>query len=254
MQVEDLLATLESRNIALEKELKEARQATRSASEARTKYDQLRKQLNERKLEIQEAAIEKADEVVKQANAAVERTIREIKESQAGKEATRAAREALENFKADVADQYNKTRKKRRKQKKTSRIPRQGAGLFDVGDQVILDEGTTSCEVLKIEGDEAIILSGAMHLRVKRNRLTKVGGKRKQEVRIKQFGSSSEPALSSLKAQTSIDLRGSRVEDALIKVNQALDEAIAANLNQIEVLHGKGTGALRGSNPCNVKR
>ena len=245
LQVEDLLSTLESRNIALEKELKEARIAARKAEESYQKYNRLRKQLNDRKLEIQEAAIEKADEVVKQANAAVERTIREIKESQAGKEATRAARHALEAFKVDVADQYNQTRKKRKQQIDTPAKSRKGAGKFDVGDQVVLDDGNTHCEVLRIEGKEAVILSGAMQLRVKRDRLTRVGGKKKQQVKIKQYGTGPQPALSSLKAQTSIDLRGSRVEDALIKVNRVLDEAIAANLNHVEVLHGKGTGALR---------
>ena len=245
LQVEDLLSTLESRNIALEKELKEARIAGRKAEESYQKYNLLRKQLNDRKLEIQEAAIEKADEVVKQANAAVERTIREIKESQAGKEATRAARHALEAFKVDVADQYNKTRKKRKQQKETPAKSRKGAGKFGVGDQVVLDDGNTPCEVLRIEGKEAVILSGAMQLRVKRDRLTRVGGKKKQQVKIKQYGTGPQPALSSLKAQTSIDLRGSRVDDALIKVNRVLDEAIAANLNHVEVLHGKGTGALR---------
>lgn len=42
-----------------------------------------------------------------------------------------------------------------------------------------------------------------------------------------------------------LDLRGSRVEDALIKVDQFLDTALRDGLNSIRIIHGKGTGALR---------
>ena len=43
----------------------------------------------------------------------------------------------------------------------------------------------------------------------------------------------------------SIDLRGLTLEEAILRVDKHLDDSILANLNEIEIIHGKGTGRLR---------
>jgi DNA mismatch repair protein MutS2 len=43
-----------------------------------------------------------------------------------------------------------------------------------------------------------------------------------------------------------IDLRGQRVGDIDDLVMQALDAAVRADLKSLRIIHGKGTGALRG--------
>jgi len=40
-------------------------------------------------------------------------------------------------------------------------------------------------------------------------------------------------------------LRGKRYEDAMLEVDRYLDEALLAGFNQVYIIHGKGTGALR---------
>jgi DNA mismatch repair protein MutS2 len=42
-----------------------------------------------------------------------------------------------------------------------------------------------------------------------------------------------------------VDLRGLTVEEALLEVDSALEEARALGLPTLRLLHGKGTGALR---------
>ncbi len=44
---------------------------------------------------------------------------------------------------------------------------------------------------------------------------------------------------------TEVDLRGMRVEEALDRLDRALDRALLAGLREVRVIHGKGTGALR---------
>jgi len=42
-----------------------------------------------------------------------------------------------------------------------------------------------------------------------------------------------------------IDVRGYRVDDAIVAVDKFLDDAILSELDQVYIIHGKGTGALK---------
>lgn len=42
-----------------------------------------------------------------------------------------------------------------------------------------------------------------------------------------------------------LDLRGERYEDALLKVEKYIDDALLAGYPRVSIIHGKGTGALR---------
>ena len=42
-----------------------------------------------------------------------------------------------------------------------------------------------------------------------------------------------------------IDLRGERYEDALLRTEKYIDDALLANYHRVSIIHGKGTGALR---------
>lgn len=44
-----------------------------------------------------------------------------------------------------------------------------------------------------------------------------------------------------------LDLRGLTVEEALLEAEKYLDDAYLAGLPQAYIIHGKGTGALRGA-------
>ena len=138
----------------------------------------------------------------------------------------------------------NKQKRRRNGKARRKRNEAATSGPLRAGDQVVLDGGATSAEVLEIEGDEAVIALGSMRLRTDLERLTKVGGPRRQQVTVRQpAGKASE--LAAVKAQRRIDVRGQRVDEVLPVVERFVDDAIAANLDRVEILHGKGTGALR---------
>ncbi len=248
-RMEDLLMSLEARNQSLTSQLTEAEQALSDAKTERARYKELYDTLEAQRGEIKGKALEEAEEVVRKANAQIERTIREIKESQAAKEATKEARSELESFKLKLEQQKKSAarqqqRHNRKKQKKKKPESRPIEPL-QVGDQVILDEGKTTAELLELSGKDAIIMAGSMHMRVKLNRLTKVAGPLKQKVVVRQVKSANSQGLSVLQARQRIDLRGQRVEGALSEVVRLIDDAITTNLNRVEIVHGKGTGALR---------
>lgn len=46
-------------------------------------------------------------------------------------------------------------------------------------------------------------------------------------------------------AKLEVDLRGLRVDEVELEVGRALDEALLEDLDELRIIHGKGTGALR---------
>lgn len=47
------------------------------------------------------------------------------------------------------------------------------------------------------------------------------------------------------KASSTLDLRGKRYEEASVLLDKFIDEAVYANLNSINIIHGFGTGTIR---------
>ena len=105
------------------------------------------------------------------------------------------------------------------------------------GDRVVMEGGSVTGEVLSVGEGKALVEFGSMRVRTRTSRLALVGGPKQQSrPRKPNFGKDAKPFL---------DLRGSRVEDALKVLEEAIDKAHTANLPSVEILHGKGTGALR---------
>lgn len=66
--------------------------------------------------------------------------------------------------------------------------------------------------------------------------------KKKQQKIIRKKTSSGSTRAS---VKSSLDLRGVRYEAALAELDRYLDTAVLANISPVEIIHGKGTGALR---------
>jgi DNA mismatch repair protein MutS2 len=115
-----------------------------------------------------------------------------------------------------------------------------------VGCQVYISSLKQKGEVLTVSGDEALVQVGSMkvHLPLHELRLEKKQeqGKagKKQEKSYSGYSVQKE-----LDISNSIDLRGLTIEEAKPLVDKLLDNALWAGLNQVDVIHGKGTGKLK---------
>ncbi len=205
------------------------------------------------------AALAEADEILAGANASVERAVREIREAQADPDATREAREQLDAARAIVAKRTGAVRK-RQKQRRPEAAPVIAAsGPVEPGDHVRVDEAGPVGEVREVTSKEAVVAFGQLVSRVKLGRLVKVGGPTARPGRAVSAtasraarrapsgssGSGSGGSMSALSARTRLDLRGARVDEALSDVEQFVDAGLVAGVPSLEIVHGKGTGALR---------
>ena len=104
-----------------------------------------------------------------------------------------------------------------------------------VGARVHLDEGAAVGEVTAIEGERVAVSFGAMRVQVKakRLRLAKDAPEPRAKPRAMQSG------------RYVLDLRGCRAGDAVREVEKFMDNALRSDAPAVQIVHGKGTGALR---------
>ena len=94
-------------------------------------------------------------------------------------------------------------------------------------------------EVLELVGeDEAVVQMGIIKMKLPIEDLEKT--KKKKEKPAKMVTRQNRQTI-----KTELDLRGYRYEEALLELDQYLDQAVLSNYEQVYIIHGKGTGALQ---------
>jgi DNA mismatch repair protein MutS2 len=190
-------------------------------------YEQKTTKLKRELGTIRKKAIEEAKEIVQQAHIKVEHSVKEIRESGAQREIVHSSRQALKKLGEDLE-----------KFTLEEQTTPQSDESIEKGDIVRIRDGRENGEVQEIQGKDAIVLCGNARLRIA---LTDLHREQKQS---KQYILSSPP-VTVPEAATEIDLRGLFGDDAIAQVQAFLDNAYAAGLHRVDIIHGKGTGALR---------
>ena len=171
---------------------------------------------------IIEQARQEAEELLHNANATIERTIREIKEAKAEKEKTKAARAKVERLKEEVER------------------GERGDGLRVTGDGTEPVESQKS----KAPGGAAPGRKTPKVLRDLRDLRVLKGGI--AEAPAAPVSSSTAIAHArKVKFERTLDLRGMRVDEATEALIAYMDDALMVGAGEVTILHGTGTGALK---------
>ncbi len=109
-----------------------------------------------------------------------------------------------------------------------------------VGDAVFVKSIRTEGVVMALEGQEAEIAIGRLHMRA---RVADLELRQSEEEPIELYAPSPVPLTRHVGLE--LDLRGQRVETGLQMLEQYLDAAALSNLPWVRIIHGKGTGRLR---------
>lgn len=197
------------------------------------KYDELSK--NER--ELKKKAIEDSNQLLQDANKTIELAIKQIKERQASREAIREAHQLMRQQKEIIREEQQRIKKK----KSEVEVSKKPLERVAVGQEVTWSAYKSNGIVLS-EPDSAgkvLIQTGEVKIKVPLNELTS-----SSKVMPKSSPTKINVNFDQVKS-SELDLRGFRVDDALLAVDKFLDEAILSGLEQVYIIHGKGTGALR---------
>ena len=89
------------------------------------------------------------------------------------------------------------------------------------------------------------ILVGQLQSTLKLDKLAKNLKRQKDIIKKKINLGNSKFVIERVNMSPKIDLRGFRIDDALIELEAFLDKASMVNLPSVEIIHGHGTGQLR---------
>lgn len=237
------------------------RQREKRLEDITSRYEKDLADIHAQRKEILAKAKEDADRLLREANARIENTIREIREAQADKEQTKLARRSLEDFKSSVHDkpddndaiarkmQQLRDRAARKQQKAALPKPRPEDEPLKPGDAVRLKGQTSAGEVIEVAGNQATVAFGMIKSTVKLDRLERVSRNQlKREAQKATFLSeqtTDEMHEKRLNFKQEIDIRGMRGDEALQTVTYFIDDAIQVGAQRVRILHGTGTGILR---------
>lgn len=227
------------------------KQKEKRLEELTAKYEaELEDMAKQKKAVIREAKLE-SQQMLNQANAAIENTIRKIKEAQADKEKTKEARKELEQFKEeqrkkDHGEVERKIQPHKPIQKPSTQVEKEA---ISVGDNVRIKGQGGYATVIEIKGNNATIAIGQIKSTVKADRLEKVSKTMiKKETAKSTFiseATSDDIRQRQLNFKREIDVRGMRGDEALQAVTYFIDDAVMVGVDKVRILHGTGTGALR---------
>ncbi|MCM3455365.1 endonuclease MutS2 [Heyndrickxia oleronia] len=233
-KVENMIASLEKSKRDAERERQEAQDYLKDAEKL---HKDLQKQMAEfytQRDRMYEKAESKAANVVEKAKEEAEEIIRELRKMRLENHASIKEHELIEARKrlSDAVPNFEKSTVKKTANKKRVLAP---------GDEVKVISFNQKGQLLeKVSDKEWQVQMGIMKMKVKESDMEFIQSQQKVEtkplatVKGKDYHVSLE-----------LDLRGERYENALLRVEKYIDDALLAGYPRVSIIHGKGTGALR---------
>jgi DNA mismatch repair protein MutS2 len=229
---ETLVRTLEKERQELSEKIKRMEKQEAELKSSLAKYQTLSHELETKKKEILNKAKEEAAGILKETNREIEKTIRHIRANQAERKETQKVRKGLESLTQKVITP------------KTERVDKPKQDIVE-GDRVRITGQDSSGVVLSIKGKTASVQFGELKSLVGLDRLEKVTGSVQKEIsaKLRSMGLNIYEKQSTF--NSTLDVRGKRVDEVISILDQFLDTAILLGHGEIRILHGKGEGVLR---------
>ncbi|MCH8033863.1 MAG: endonuclease MutS2 [Bacteroidetes bacterium] len=229
-KLEEFLVEIESKSTALEKKLKESELENTRLTGLSNLYKKNLEKLEIEKKEILKKVKIDGEKYLEGVNRKIEQVIKELRETQASKEVIKKSKELIREIKEKNENLF---------------VPdvelEQEITDFRISDFVRLRDTSTTGKIFSIDKikKRAVVQVGTMKMKVNIN-----------ELLLEKEKSSKEKTSSynNYKIQTReyrLDIRGEKPVETEFKVIKFLDDSYASGQERIEILHGKGTGALK---------
>jgi DNA mismatch repair protein MutS2 len=229
-KVENFLIDLETKSKKLEQQLRDANLENERLTGLANLYQKnIDKQNNEKK-EIIRKAKDDAEVYLRGVNSKIEKVIKELKESNASSEVIKKSQVLVKTIKEENRNIFKEVIDL--KEIKTH---------FTVGDFVYIKGTETMGEIVELSKDmkKAVINTGKIKMNVP---LVNIEHSKPVKEKAEDLSNYSYNISS---PQIRLDIRGEKSGTAEFEVIKFIDTAYTSGLERVEILHGKGTGALK---------
>lgn len=229
-KLEEFLSEIELKSNELTKKLHELEIENTRLKGLSNLYKSSYEKIEKEKKEILKQTKIDAEILLKDINKKIEKAVKDIKESGGTKEIIKDTKKEIESIKSMTENLFH------------PEVDSLDENFeFKVGGYASVKNSSASGKIIEISNEKkkATLLTGSVKIHVKLSDLTPAGEIKKSELNNKY--DYFLPSDSNYR----LDIRGERSEEAEFKVVKFIDNAYQSSLNRVEILHGKGTGALK---------
>lgn len=246
VRFEDIISSAQSQHRIAEEERKMAEEARAELEKLRADAECERRKLDEDRNRLQAKAKEDAKRIVADTKREMEKLIVEIRsikdiDRSAADRAIQSARDTLRATETAVNE-------KETIKKEDNTMPPKTVRAGDTVNIVTLDQKATVLSAPDSKG-EVMVQAGVMKLNVKLKDIRLIEEKKAAAPTSGKVGLGAGKQVG-----LELDVRGMLVDEANIIVDRYLDDAYNAGLSEVNIIHGKGTGALRAGVQAFLKR
>ena len=252
IRFEDVLTKLDQQRQEMEKEQREAAKLRQEMEQAAAKAQEYRDFLQKEKEKNTAAAKAEARAILEDARRTADQIFYELNDMK--KKAKKEGDfQSVNDQRADLRRRLNEAESKLGAKEEAAPPPM--VRPAQKGDTVTILKTGTQASVLSVNKDGVLQLqAGILRITAKQEEVRVVQGETQAQKEAKKYIQKSEHKLRSLGAKAEVDLRGMMTDEAELVLSQFIDRAIMANLTQVTVIHGKGTGAVRKAVHTYLKR
>ena len=240
---EDVLAQLEQQRQQMESARQEAERLRQETAKIKQQSEEYNEQLRREKEKAMESARREAQHIIEEARAAANIASEELKAMKKQLQDS-ADTTGINQRQSDLRRNLNEVEEKLHAAQPQRERPKPSRGIL-VGDTVELLKLGTKASVIAINKDGTLQLqAGILKMTAAQEEVYLLENQnpyKEKGARPKHSGK--EMKLTAM--PTEVDLRGMDAIEAVCVLERYLDEAMRANLTQVRIIHGKGTGTLR---------
>jgi DNA mismatch repair protein MutS2 len=236
---DEVIRRIEESHRAAQEDRRLAKNAADDAESLRKRYEEQLRKLESARARVEEEVRLRGKQIAEKYTRRFEHALAQLSE------VPKQGREA-EAIKQDIRQAIKEVRREvvQAPEPEEEEPPAEEAA-FHKGDQVkVVSLNQEGILTEAISDGQATVVIGAMKVTVPVSSLRPGTGKKISEKRPEPTGIS-VTLTKAMNVSPEIMLRAQRVEEALYDLDRYIDEAQAAGLQQVRVIHGKGTGAMR---------
>lgn len=244
LNMERIISELEENEKEMSRLREELEIETNTAKQLRERLSDKEKTLDEKKSEILDKARREAREIVEDAKDTADSAIRDYNKWL--KNPSKADARTMENRRTALRNKKDSYNIKEEKQKKKS--SGQKSSDFHIGDKVLVLSLNTEGHVIELADSKNLLLveMGILTSRFPADDLLiieedKIKAKAEPKYRYASTGSTG----TAYTFRPEINLLGKTVDEAIAALEKYLDQALLTHVEQVTIIHGKGTGALK---------